>query len=83
MSGNRERKKFHPTGQLSPKSEAELAQKRQAQEVMQTSKRMGANMLLTRFLDDDECAELKRAVEETWRTIRRNRDWVRGARQLK
>jgi len=29
------------------------------------SKRIRANMLLTRFLDDDESAELKRTVEET------------------
>ena len=44
------------------------------------SKRMGTNTLLTRFLDDDEFAELKRAVEEAWHTIRGDRDCVRRVR---
>jgi hypothetical protein len=47
------------------------------------SKTTGANFRLTRFLDDEEIDELKRAVQECWEEIQRNPDWVRDARALK
>lgn len=47
------------------------------------TKRIGANVRLTRYLREDELGELINVVEDVWRTIRGDRDRVAKAGQLK
>ena len=47
------------------------------------SKRAGADVQLTRYLNEEELGAVRDAVEDVWRTIRGRRNWVEEAERLK
>ena len=46
------------------------------------SKRAGANVRLTRYLNEEELGAVRDAVEDVWRTIRGHRNRVEEAERL-